>query len=78
MSAQHESGIFNTLGVRWVGELLVKAFLPEKRRALAEYSSELTFEVRLERRLAFPFRTSRWPVHIRTPSTFQPLVLEGP
>ena len=35
MSTEHESGIFNTLGVRWVGELLVKAFLKKLVR-LAE------------------------------------------
>ena len=35
MYNQHECGIFNTLGVRWVGELLVKAFLKKLVR-LAE------------------------------------------
>jgi len=75
MSTEHESGFFNTLGVRWVGELLVKAFL---KKTGASGGVALTAVVCLERRLAFPFRTLKWPVRIRTPSTFQPLVLEGP
>ncbi len=74
MSTQHESGIFNTLRVRWVGELLVKAFL---KKTGASGGVALTVVVRLERRLAFPSHALGWRVRIRSHSTFQPRVLES-
>ena len=75
MSTEHESGIFNTLGVRWVGELLVKAFL---KKTGASGGVALTAVVRLERRLAFPFHTSGRRVHTRNSPPTRPRVLQDP